>query len=362
MDYEGRQNRLKSVLPSHGLDGLLVTHLPNIRYLSGFTGSSAALLVTEAQNVFFTDGRYIEQAREEVQGAKVVIDRKAALPSAGEWLSRKAKKLRLKTLGIEAERMNIAERSRLAKILGSSIRLREAPPLVEQARMVKDREELDRLRKAVLLGSSLFEVALKSIRPGVKEVEVAAEMEYAARRAGAEAMSFDTIIASGPRSALPHGRASDAAIPVQGFVVCDFGVILAGYCSDRTRTVHVGQPSSDARRLYQAVKDAQEAAIAAVKPGIPVSKVDGAARAVLTRNGLGKYFTHSTGHGVGLEIHEPPRIATGQKQVLSPGMVITVEPGVYIPGSGGVRIEDMVVVTDHGCEVLTPTSKELIVI
>ncbi len=175
-------------------------------------------------------------------------------------------------------------------------------------------------------------------------------------------MSFPTIIAAGKRSALPHGRASTAAIPSRGFVVCDFGVILAGYCSDRTRTVHVGRPTGEARRMYDAVREAQEAAIATVRAGVSVGEIDGAARNVLQAKGLARRFTHSTGHGVGLEIHEAPRIAAGQTEMLRPGMVITIEPGVYIAGSGGVRIEDMVVVTEHGCEVLTPTSKELITI
>ena len=362
MDYHGRQTRLQGSLASHRLDGLLVTHLPNLRYLCSFTGSAGALLITEHKSIFFTDGRYTEQARNEVQGARVIIARKAPLAAAGEWLARNARKLRLKTLGIEAEHLTVAERSRLAKSLSAGVRLREAPPLVEQARMVKDAEEIESLRAAVLLGSSLFEVALRTIRPGVKEVEVAAEMEYAARRAGAEAMSFETIIASGSRSALPHGRASQAVIPAQGFVVCDFGVILASYCSDMTRTVHVGQPSTEARRIYQAVRDAQEAGVAAVSAGVSVGKVDAASRNLLRKNGLAKYFTHSTGHGVGLEVHEQPRIAAAQKDSLGPGTVITIEPGVYIPGTGGVRIEDMVVVTEVGCEVLTPTSKELIVI
>jgi Xaa-Pro aminopeptidase len=362
MDYEGRQKKLQSVVASHRLDGLLVTFPANVRYLCGFTGSSSALLITQDRKVFFTDGRYTEQAQSEVQGAKLVIARKAALAAAGEWLARNAKKLRLRTIGIEAEHMSVGEKNRLAKELPSGLRFREVQPWVEQARMVKEAEEIERLRAAAELGSSLFEVALKSIRPGVKEVDVAAEMEYAARRAGADAMSFETIIASGPRSALPHGRASQATIPTQGFVVCDFGVILAGYCSDRTRTVHVGQPSNDERRIYRAVQDAQEAAIAEVKPGTPVSKVDHAARKLLAANGFAKYFTHSTGHGVGLEIHEPPRIAATQRETLAPGMVVTVEPGVYLPGSGGVRIEDTVVVTETGCEVLTPTSKDLIVI
>ena len=175
-------------------------------------------------------------------------------------------------------------------------------------------------------------------------------------------MSFETIIASGERSALPHGRASEAKIPGSGFVVCDFGVILTGYCSDMTRTVYVGRPSEEARQIYEAVKSAQQAAVESVRPGISVGEVDEAARKVLQKEGLGRHFTHSTGHGVGLEIHEAPRVAAGQEQLLQPGMVITIEPGAYIPGRWGVRIEDMVVVTETGCEVLTPTSKEFIAI
>jgi Xaa-Pro aminopeptidase len=187
-------------------------------------------------------------------------------------------------------------------------------------------------------------------------------MEFAARKAGAAEMSFQTIIASGERSALPHGRASEATIPARGFVVCDFGVILAGYCSDMTRTVHVAPPTREARQVYQAVRDAQQAAVAAVKPGVSVGEIDRVARKSLVKQGLGKYFTHSTGHGVGLEIHEAPRLAAGQGELLKAGMVITVEPGVYISGKWGVRIEDMLVVTERGCEVLTPTTKELMVV
>jgi Xaa-Pro aminopeptidase len=233
---------------------------------------------------------------------------------------------------------------------------------VEQARTVKDADEIACLRSAAVLGASLFDRALEVIRPGVKESEVAAEMEYFARRVGAEDMSFPTIIAAGKRSALPHWRASRAAIPSRGFVVCDFGVILAGYCSDRTRTVHVGRPASEARRVYEAVRDAQAAAMETVKPGVSVGEVDQVVRKILQKQDLARYFTHSTGHGVGLEIHEPPRIAAGQAEVLRQGMVITIEPGVYIADSGGVRIEDMVLVTEYECEVLTPTSKELITI
>jgi Xaa-Pro aminopeptidase len=212
------------------------------------------------------------------------------------------------------------------------------------------------------VGEGLLPVATKTIRPGVKETEVAAEMEYAARREGAEGMSFDTIIASGSRSALPHGRASTTLIPSKGFVVCDFGIIRAGYCSDMTRTLHVGTLSPDARHMYSAVREAQQAAIDQTAPGVKIGDVDLAARRVLKKSGLGKYFTHSTGHGVGLEIHEMPRIAAGNDELLQPGMVITIEPGAYVPGIGGVRIEDMVLVTERGCEVLTTADKELIVV
>jgi Xaa-Pro aminopeptidase len=361
MDYQGRQRRLKGVLDRHRLDALLIKHLPNVRYLCGFTGSAGALLVTESKTLFFTDGRYKQQARAEAD-ASVVISRKSALVAAAEWLKAHAKKLGVRTVGFESQYLTVAELRQLRAIVPSGVRLKEAPALVEEFRAIKDTAELDRLRAAVKLGSSLFDVVLQTIRPGAEEIEVAAELEYAARKAGAEGMSFETIIASGPRSALPHGRASAAKIPAQGFVVCDFGIILAGYCSDMTRTVHVGKPSRKARDMYQAVRQAQQAAVDKVSPGLKVAEVDRTARQVIARAGLGKYFTHSTGHGVGLEIHEAPRIAAGQSGLLRAGMVVTIEPGVYIPDQGGVRIEDMVVVTDRGCEVLTPTGKELIIL
>jgi Xaa-Pro aminopeptidase len=315
--------------------------------------------------VFFTDGRYSQQARVEVQGTRIVIAHKPPLVAAAEWLLENRSRLGLRKprrLGIESEHLTVAARTQLKSCLRSEFRLRETRGMVEQARMVKDADEIVLLRAAAALGARLFDRALEVIRPGEMENTVAAEMEYAARRAGAEEMSFPTIIAAGKRSALPHGRASRAAIPSRGFVVCDFGVILSGYCSDRTRTVHVGRPTVEARRMYEAVKDAQSAAIETVRAGISVGEVDHAARKILKERGLARRFTHSTGHGVGLEIHEPPRIAAGQTEILRPGMVITVEPGVYIAGSGGVRIEDMVVVTERGCEVLVPTNKELITI
>jgi len=368
MNFLLRQKKLREQLASAGMDALLVSHLPNIRYLCGFTGSAGFLLVMGAGSVFFTDVRYDTQAREEVKGAKVVIARHAVLNALGEWIGARRKGTKAKgwTVGIESEHITVAERKRLADLLPAGLRLRNSPALVEHARMVKDEDELKLIRAAVRMGATLFDRALEVIRVGVKESEVAAEMEYAARRAGAEAMSFSTIIASGARSALPHGRATQQSVAPGGFVVCDLGVILAGYCSDQTRTVWVGAASGaksdEARHAYESVKEAQEAAIAAVRPGISVGDVDAAARKVLRKAGLGRYFTHSTGHGVGLEIHEAPRVAAGQKELLKPGMVITIEPGVYFPGKWGVRIEDMVAVSESGCEVLTPTGKEFLAV
>jgi Xaa-Pro aminopeptidase len=234
--------------------------------------------------------------------------------------------------------------------------------LVEGIRALKDKEEIARLRAAVRLGCSLFEIARRTIAPGIRESQVAAELEYEARLGGAEGMSFPSIVASGKRSALPHGVASRAAIPSRGFVVCDFGVILAGYCSDMTRTVHVGRPTVEAQRVYAAVLEAQLAAIATAGDGVSVREVDEAARKSLQKRGLASYFSHSTGHGVGLEIHEAPRIAASRSETLRAGMVVTIEPGVYIPGNFGVRIEDMIVVTEKGCEVLTTAPKQLMLL
>jgi Xaa-Pro aminopeptidase len=356
MDYGARTRRLAEALKGKHLDALLVTHMANVRYLCGFTGSSGVLMARAAGSVLVTDGRYTQQAREEVQSAKVIIAKGPVLAEAAKHVTRHI------TLGIEAEHMTVATRSALGRLVPGGVRLKNTSAIVQALRMIKDREELNRLRAAVLLGSSIFDKTLGAIRPGVSEITIAGALEYAARRAGATGMSFDTIVASGVRSALPHGCASASRVPRHGFVLLDFGVILTGYCSDMTRTVHVGKPDQAARRLYDAVREAQQSALEAVRPGVAAGEIDRVARRGLQRAGFGRYFTHSTGHGVGLEIHEPPRLGKGQAEVLRPGMVITIEPGAYIPGQGGVRIEDMVAVTERGCEVLTPTSKELITV
>jgi Xaa-Pro aminopeptidase len=227
-------------------------------------------------------------------------------------------------------------------------------------RNIKDEEELALMSEAALVGCSLFEHILGFLRPGLKEVEVAAELEYKARLLGAEGMSFETIVASGVRSALPHGRATDTRLPRKGFVTLDFGIILRGYCSDMTRTVYLGKPRPKERAAYEAVLEAQEAGVGAVRPGASCGEVDEAARGVLRKAGLAEAFSHSTGHGVGLEIHESPRIGAGQTNRLQAGMVVTIEPGIYLAGQFGIRIEDMVAVTLAGGKVLTPAPKALI--
>ena len=357
MDYNARLARVQIASEERRLHALLVSCLPNVRYLCGFTGSAGVLVITSRDRILITDGRYTQQAQQEVNGAKVKIVKKGALAGAADWLIAHS---RLRRIGIEAAHITVAERATLAKALGHGSTLVSAPPIVEQLRIIKDAKEVSSIRAACCLGVKLFGTLTSSLRPGVSESEVAGALEFAARKAGADQMSFPTIIAAGERSALPHGRASHSPIPRTGFVVCDFGVILAGYCSDMTRTVHLGSPQPEARAGYEAVREAQQAALDAVKPGATTGEVDYAARKLLYNRKLGKFFTHSTGHGVGLEIHEAPRLAAAQKETLQPGMVITIEPGIYLPGKWGVRIEDTVVVTESGCEILTACPKDLL--
>jgi Xaa-Pro aminopeptidase len=361
VDHFRRIGALRRKITRAGLSGLVVTHLADVRYLSGFTGSSAALAVTSRGARLFTDGRYTAQAAEEVDAAKVEIVQGAPAVCAVQWLAAQAG---VTMAGYDPTCTTVAELGRWKAALPSQLRrsfLAALPaPLVEQLRRVKDEDEIAIMIEAALVGCRLFEHILGFIRPGLREIEVAAELEYQARLMGAEAMSFETIVASGIRSAHPHGRATTAPLPRRGFLTLDFGVILKGYCSDMTRTVHLGKPGKDERDTYNSVLEAQQAGVAAVSSGVTCAEVDEAARAVLRRDGLAEAFSHSTGHGVGLEIHEQPRVGSGQATRLSPGMVVTIEPGVYLPGKYGIRIEDMVAVTPTGGQVLTPAPKALI--
>jgi len=361
VDHFRRIGLLRRRLTKAGLHGLLVTHLPDLRYLSGFTGSSAALAVTRRTARLFTDGRYTAQAAEEVSAAQVQIVHSSPAIAAVEWL---AAQPGVEFAGFDSAQTTVASLARWRAALPARLRRNFlsplAAPLVEPLRWVKDDDELALMIEAALTGCKLFEHILGFIRPGLAEFEVAAELEYQARLLGAERMSFETIVASGVRSAMPHGHATDAKLPRRGFVTLDFGIVLKGYCSDMTRTVHMGKPKANERAVYEAVLEAQETAVAAVSAGISCAEVDDAARSVLRRAGLAEAFSHSTGHGLGLEIHEAPRIGVEQTSRLAAGMVITIEPGVYLAGQFGVRIEDMVAVTRNGGQVLTPAPKALI--
>lgn len=355
----GRIERLRPLFSAAPADALLVTSLPNIRYLSGFTGSAGMLLVTSHRATLFTDSRYTIQAREELAGSGVTLEiaRKGLLMAVASHMGRARGRVRL---GFEPGQMTVAQQQAFAGALGGKVRWVQAAGLVERLRAKKDARELAVMRKAAQLISNVFAAVLPKIRVGASELLVSAEIEYEMKKQGASGASFETIVASGARSALPHARASSKLLCEKELVVLDQGAILADYCSDMTRTVFLGRAPARVRRMYQAVREAQEAARAAVKPGVAAGEVDRAARRVLERCGFGRYFTHSTGHGLGMEVHEAPRLGKGDASVLEEGMVVTIEPGAYVEGFGGIRIEDDVVVTSRGADDLTSATRELL--
>jgi len=338
------------------VDAFLVSHLPNIRYLTGFTGGTAALVVTSRGADLFVPPLYREQAAQEVSSARLRVRRGDPLGVAAAWLRRR----RLRRVGFEMERLAAWGLEGLRQALGSGVTLVGLKSPAEELRAVKDASEIACIRAAVDLGARVFEQILPLLRPGVRELDLAAEVEYRMKQGGARAPAFETIVASGPRSALPHGRATAKRLAKNEFVLFDLGAILCGYHSDMSRTVYLGTPSAQEKKTYRAVQDALERARGTARAGVPAGRVDAAARQVLTQCGLGRYFVHSTGHGLGLEVHEEPRLARGVDTPLEAGNVITLEPGAYLPGQGGVRIEDVAVVRRHGVETLTPLSTELL--
>jgi Xaa-Pro aminopeptidase len=351
-----RLKHLRNSLDTARAGALLETHLPNIYYLCGFSGDSGALLVDATSATLFTDGRFTIQAKEETRGIRVHIHKGPLLEAVGECL-RGRKRQRV---AVSPSRLTLGGWKALRKAAGGNLKWVAIDGLVENLRAVKDATEIERIRDAARLGSQVMEEAIRLIRPGVTELDIAAEIGYRMRRKGASGESFEAIVAAGPRSALPHARPTARQIGKNELVVLDLGAILRRYCSDLTRTVHVGKASSRVRGWYHAVLDAQTAARDALKSGVTCGAIDAAARNVLHRKGLGRYFVHSTGHGIGLEIHEDPRIARDQKTLLETGNVVTLEPGVYVEGVGGIRIEDDAVVTPRGAEILTTTSREFL--
>ncbi len=356
-DFSQRRQRVIEELPFRKLDCFVVTGLPNVQYLSGFTGSNAVLVLASSGTVLFTDPRYTIQASEET-GAKVVIAHGPLLPEVAKLIRRK----RWKRIGFERGRISYESWDALDSALPVGATLVPVSSWVEQLRMVKSPAEVDAIRKSVLTNSKAFDRAVAKIKPMMTEAGLAAEIEYQMRRLGAQKPSFDTIVASGARTALPHAQPTNEPIMNDRLLLVDMGSLQTGYCSDMTRMLFPGRPGKRVKELYKAVLEAQLAGIDAVREGVTAGQVDRATRKVLESAGLAKAFVHSTGHGLGLEIHEPPRLGLKDKTPLVAGMAITIEPGVYIEGFGGIRIEDTVVVTKNGCEILTPTSKDLLVL
>lgn len=352
-----RIEKLKKRLKELGLDSFLVMSPLNRRYLSGFTGTSGFLLITSKQNFLLTDFRYVEQANVQAPEFQVV---KHDFP----WhktLKQILKRLSVENLGLESDYVTFKQYQELKDSL-PFIKIFPHEGIIENLRLVKDTEEIANIRKAAEIADLAFDHILGIIKPGMEEREVALELEFFMRSQGASATSFDTIVASGKRSALPHGVASQKVIEKGDFVTMDYGCIYNGYCSDMTRTVVIGQPTRKQREIYEIVLEAQLRGLAAIRAGLSAREIDLKSRSFISEKGYGDNFGHGLGHGLGLFIHENPSLSPRDNTEVLNNMVITVEPGIYIPDWGGVRIEDLVVVTETGYHNLTRANKELIVI
>lgn len=349
-----RLDRLRR-LAGREADTLLLTHLPNLLYLVGFRGSSGVLAVGREAVLLFVPAMYRSQAREEVRGAQVKVATDP-LRAAVAWLRRSGAKL----VAFEDQHLTVAQLELVRRSLGRGAELVPGHRWVESLRAIKEPEEIAQIQASLGLTARVFEEVLPQVRPGVMELDLAAEIDYRMKQHGARGPGFETIVASGPRAALPHGRASRKRLAKNELVIFDLGAILSDYHSDMTRTVYLGTPPARVKRIYRAVVESLERARETIRAGVPARRVDAAARGHLLRQGLGDYFVHGTGHGLGLEIHEEPRIARTVDTPLAAGNVITLEPGVYLPRWGGVRIEDVVVVRQQGAETLTSLSAELL--
>jgi Xaa-Pro aminopeptidase len=355
MDGSSRIARVQAALGAEGIDAVYVANLPNVRYLCGFTGSNGCLVIGRSGARFLTDGRYRAQSAEEVQGAEVEV---YGLPDElDRGLQRALSDVGASTVGFESAHLTVAALDRLREATG--FELRPTTQLVERLRMVKEPAELDRIREAARMADEGLAHVLERVTEGVSERELALELEFFMRRRGADDVSFDPIVAAAERSALPHAHPSDRQVEKGRYLLFDLGCIHEGYCSDMTRTIMIGDPDERHREIYDLVARAQQAGLDAVRPGRPAAEVDRAARQVIEDAGLGDAFGHGLGHGVGVEIHEAPTLRSTSRDVLEVGQVITIEPGVYLPGWGGVRIEDLVVVAPEGAEVLSRSTKEL---
>ena len=354
--HHRRQQALKALLGKSRIDSMLITAPANWFYLTGFTGEAGALLVSRKGATLVTDGRFTVQAREETAGVRV----RQLAKSLFETVAGSLKESRARRVGYDPAQLTVAQLHGARKATGSRLQWVSVPGLTESLRARKDPQELAQMRKAAILAGQVVVSALNLLKPGVREREIAAEIEYQMRSRGASGPAFETIVAFGDRAALPHARPTGKRLKKNELVLLDLGAILAHYCSDITRTVFVGRASKRLKTWYRGVLEAQAAAISVVKAGIPCEAVDAAVRQVLGGYRLDRLFVHSTGHGLGLEVHEAPRLARGEKQLLEAGNVITIEPGVYAEGIGGIRIEDDVAVHAGSTEVLTRASRDFI--
>lgn len=355
MPYSKRCHRAQDLLIREECEALLVTDRANRYYLSGFTGSSGYLLLTTDRVYLLTDFRYIAQANQQTNCCEVINQGKYWYETLKQLLTRH----QVKRLAFEQDHLSYNHYLKLAETV-DQCELIGKQHLIEILRETKDPQELELIKKAASIADKAFSQLLEVLKPGRTELEVAADLEYYMRSLGSEGPAFDTIVASGTRSALPHGIAGEKKLELGDLVVIDFGATYQGYRSDMTRTVIIGSATAKQRDLYQLVLKAQLAGLQGIKAGQLCHQVDSIARNIIAEHGYGAYFGHSLGHGVGLNIHENPRLAEGNQLPLEKGMVVTVEPGVYLEDWGGIRIEDMVAVTEDGCEIFTKTSKELI--
>jgi Xaa-Pro aminopeptidase len=352
-----RLQNLRAQMAAVDLPALLITNPTNRRYLSGFTGTAGALFITATDAWLLTDFRYLVQAPQQVPHMQVIEHKPQMLDTVRELLAATA----VRTVGFEAQSTTYASYLQTTALI-PEFEWRPTLHLVEQLRMIKDEYEITVIRRATKIADDAFHHILKVLKPGMSEREVALELEWFMRRAGATSSSFEIIVASGERSALPHGIASDRCLQKGEFVKLDFGAYVDGYCSDLTRTVMLGSPSIRHRELYELVAQAQRHALLNIRPGMTGAEADALARDIITNAGYGAAFGHGTGHGFGMEIHEDPRLNSRSQTILRPGMTVTVEPGVYVPGFGGVRIEDDVLITEQGIEILTNSSKSFIIV
>jgi Xaa-Pro aminopeptidase len=356
-NFKKRISAIRDTIEKNDLDAFVTAFLPHVRYLTGFSGSNGLCVVTRSEVFFLTDFRYQQQIKAEVKGCKSFV-------VSGSLIEAAMKKnifRRLKWIGFEREHLLYSSFSELKESLKSG-RCVPVADVVEAVASVKDEEEISLIKHAAEITDNVCSEILSVLKPGIPEGDIGAEISYLHRKHGAEGDSFETIVVSGERGALPHGHPSTKKIKKGEMITLDFGCVYGGYCSDLTRTIALGNPTAELKKIYSIVLDAQRKALDEARSGITARALDSAARSYITSKGYGKYFGHGLGHGVGLQIHEPPKISAASTHTMQNGNVVTIEPGIYIPGTGGVRIEDDILIRENGCEVITSSPKELIVL